>query len=115
MNEFSWQALSPALPEIFLAIAGMVLLIAGVVRGNDGLRTISWGVIGSFALAAMFLLGLDWERSVIFNGMFVLDRFAGFMKLFVLVGLMATIAISIRYLQQEKLVRFEYPIYGCIL
>jgi len=110
MTELTWATIMPALPELFLAIAGMVLLMAGAFRGNEGTQMICWATVASFGLAAMFLLGLDWERTVIFNGMFVLDRFAGFMKLFVLIGLMATIAISIRYLYQENLARFEYPV-----
>ena len=110
MTDFSWAGLAPALPEIFLAFSGMVLLIAGVFRGNEGTQLICWSAIGSFALAAMFLLGLDWERGEAFNGMFVIDRFAGFMKLFVLVGLMVSISISIRYLEQENMARFEYPV-----
>ncbi len=110
MSEFSWAYITPALPEMFLAIAGMVLLIAGVFRGNEGTKMLCWATIGSFALAATFLLGLDWERTTSFGGMFILDRFAGFMKLFVLLGLMVTMAISVRYLYQEQMARFEYPI-----
>ncbi len=100
----------PAFPEIFLACAGMVLLMVGAFRGNEGTRTICWGTVAAFALTAMFLLGTSWEKTVIFNGMFVLDQFAGFMKLFVLTGLMTTISISVRYLYLEQLARFEYPI-----
>lgn len=110
MNTLNLASLMPALPEIFLACAGMVLLMVGAFRGNEGTKLICWATVASFAVAAIFLLGLDWERTVILNGMFVLDRFAGFMKLFVLVGLMTTIAISIRYLYQEQLARFEYPV-----
>ena len=110
MNSLKWVDMAPALPEIYLAIAGMVLLVAGVFRGNDGTRLICWGVMGSFAIAAMFLLGLDWDDTVAFNGMFVLDRFAGFMKLFVLVGLITAMSISVRYLYQENIARFEYPL-----
>lgn len=110
MTEFSWAMMTPALPELFLVVAGMILLMAGVFRGNEGTRTLCWATIGSFAVAAMFLLGLDWNRTVSFNGMFVLDQFAGFMKLLVLVGLAASVAMSVRYLEQEQVSRFEYPI-----
>ena len=79
MNEWSWNSLVPALPELFLACAGMVLLMAGAFRGNEGTKLICWAAVASFAVAAVFLLGLEWERTVIFNGMFVLDQFAGFM------------------------------------
>jgi len=110
MSEISWNYLLPALPEIFLALAGLVLLIVGVFRGNEGTRTICWAVIGSFAVAAMLLLGLEWTEVRSFNNMFILDGFGAFMKLLILIGLMASLAISIRYLYQENIVRFEYPV-----
>jgi len=110
MIDLSWSGLQPILPELFLACAGMFLLIVGVFRGNHSTRLISWSVACSFAIAALFLLGLSWERTVILNGMFILDSFAGLMKLLVLLGLVASIILSVRYLYQERLARFEYPI-----
>lgn len=102
--------LIPALPEIFLALSALALLIVGVVTGNGGTRTLLWAAICCFFLAGMFLLGLHWDRTEILGGMFVLDQFSGFMKLLVLVGLASSLAISAQYLYQENLVRFEYPI-----
>jgi NADH-quinone oxidoreductase subunit N len=102
--------LLPLLPEIFLACAGMVLLVIGVIRGNDSTNTLCWAVIVSFALAGIFLLGLDWDRTLALSGMFVMDRFAGFMKMLVIVGLCASLALAVRFVYQEHMARFEYPI-----
>jgi NADH-quinone oxidoreductase subunit N len=102
--------LAPLLPEIFLAIAGMGLLIVGVSQGNTSTRVICWATSLAFAITVFLLLGLSWEPRVVLNGMFVFDEFAGFMKLIILVGLIASLAISVRYLQQEGIERFEYPI-----
>ncbi|MCB9991410.1 MAG: NADH-quinone oxidoreductase subunit NuoN [Rhodospirillales bacterium] len=110
MTDASNFSLMPALPEVFLALAGMVLLVAGVFRGNEGTRLICWATVGAFGVAAMFLLGLNWEQQITFGGLFIMDRFAGFMKLLVLIGLMLSMAISVRYLAQERINRFEYPI-----
>ena len=110
MTETHNLILMPALPELFLALSGMVFMLAGAFRGNMGTPLICWAVVGSFGVSAMFLLGLDWERSTALGGMFVLDSFAGFMKLLVLLGLMLSVSISVRYLDQEQISRFEYPI-----
>src|SRR5579862_5646632 len=63
----------PALPEIALAIAAMLLLLIGVFRGESSTRLVSWlavlVLIGILLLAAR--LGLD--RRVGFYGMFVTD------------------------------------------
>ncbi|MEC8666137.1 MAG: NADH-quinone oxidoreductase subunit NuoN [Pseudomonadota bacterium] len=110
MSSLSLAYLMPALPEIFMALSGLGLLVVGVFLGNGGTRTISWSVAASFAVAALLLLGLDWDRIETFNGMFVLDRFTGFMKLFVLVGLITSVMISVRFLYQVQIARFEYPV-----
>lgn len=103
--------LSLALPELFLASAAMFFLIFGVFRGNEVTRFISGAVIMSFGVAALFLIGLDWKTpQVTMNGLFVLDSFSMFLKLLVMAGLAASVALSIRYLQLEKIERFEYPV-----
>jgi NADH-quinone oxidoreductase subunit N len=98
------------LPEIFLATAGFVLLMMGVLRGNKYTRSMCSAVNIFFALTLLFLLWISWDKTLLFNGMFVMDRFAGVMKLLILVGLIASLSISVRYLYQENIQRFEYPI-----
>ncbi len=110
MGDFAFSQLLPALPEIFLALSGMLLLVVGVALGNAGTKTISYAAIVCFLVSGMFVLGLDWDRTVLLNGMFVFDEFGAFMKLLVLVGLCAALGLSIQFLYQEQIVRFEYPV-----
>ncbi|MCD8570105.1 MAG: NADH-quinone oxidoreductase subunit NuoN [Alphaproteobacteria bacterium] len=102
--------LIPLLPEIFMALTGMGLLIVGVLQGNDSTRIICWFSALAFILTFVLVLGLNWETQKVLGGMFVFDQFAGFMKLLVLLGLCVSLAISVRYLIQEQLERFEYPL-----
>lgn len=102
--------LIPLLPEIFLSLVGMGLLIVGVSQGNVSTRVICWACAAAFAVTALILLGIGWETQAVLNKMFVMDKFAGFMKLLILVGLIASMALSVRYLIQEGMERFEYPI-----
>jgi NADH-quinone oxidoreductase subunit N len=39
-----------------------------------------------------------------------MDKFAGFMKLMILTGLIASVALSVRYLVEEGMERFEFPV-----
>jgi NADH-quinone oxidoreductase subunit N len=110
MTSLALTDLLPAMPEIFLALIGMVLLVLGVVRGNEGTNAICWAAVWAFVIAGILMLGLDWGRHVTLGGMFVMDGFAGYMKLLVLGGLALSLILSIRYLEQEGLQRFEYPI-----
>ena len=110
MSGLSWSDLTPLLPEIFMALSAMVLLIVGVFRGNGGTAMLCWATIAVFGLAGIFMLGLDWDRHTALNDMFVMDRFGGYMKMLILVGLAASLALSVRYIYEEHMARFEYPI-----
>ncbi|MFN3827588.1 MAG: NADH-quinone oxidoreductase subunit NuoN [Micavibrio sp.] len=110
MSNFSLMELTPVFPEIFMALAGMVLLVAGVARGNQSTSFISWSVVCTFAITGMFLLGVSWDDRTVLNDMFRLNPFIGFVKLLILAGLMATVALSVRYLYEEIIICFEYPI-----
>jgi NADH-quinone oxidoreductase subunit N len=100
----------PALPEIALAIAAMLLLLVGVFRGEGSTRLVSWlavlVLVGILVLAAR--LGL--ERRVAFYGMFVTDAFGLFMKALVLIGSAVAIVMSIRFNEEHQIARFEFPV-----
>jgi NADH-quinone oxidoreductase subunit N len=100
----------PALPEIALAVAAMVLLLIGVFRGETSTRLVSWlavlVLIGVLVLAAR--LGVD--RRVGFYGMFVTDAFALFMKALVLIGSAVSIVMAMRYNDDHQIARFEFPV-----
>ncbi len=110
MSELSLAYIMPALPEIFLALASMALLICGVLMGNRQTFTLGWLTVITLAVAGLLVLGLDWTRTVTFNGLFVIDGFTAYVKMFVILGLIASLAMSIRYLYQEQMARFEYPV-----
>ncbi|QQG35320.1 MAG: NADH-quinone oxidoreductase subunit NuoN [Micavibrio aeruginosavorus] len=110
MNNFNPVEFSAVFPELFMAVAAMVLLVAGAVRGNGLTAFISWSVLATFAITAMFLLGIDWDSRTVMGDMFRMNPFTGFIKLLILAGLGATTALSVRYLYEEAMARFEYPI-----
>ncbi|HWD57605.1 MAG TPA: NADH-quinone oxidoreductase subunit NuoN [Stellaceae bacterium] len=100
----------PALPEIALACAAMVLLLIGVLRGEGSTRLVSWlsvlVLIGILVLASR--MGLD--RHVAFYGMFVTDAFALFMKALVLIGSAVSIVMAMRFNEEHRIARFEFPV-----
>lgn len=101
--------LMPAMPEIILALGAMVLLMIGAFGG----RNISYAVFGG----AMGLLGGTFLVLLLvpnfgetFGGSFILDDFAYFLKLIVLVGSFFAIAMSWAYAKSQSFDHFEYPI-----
>jgi NADH-quinone oxidoreductase subunit N len=106
----SFPDLMPALPEIFLACAAMALLLIGVFLGEKSTRIVASLAVLSFIITGALLLMGHSGRVVTFNGMFVADGFAVFMKILVLVGSSLTLIMSLDYLEHENMSRFEYPV-----
>ena len=102
--------LIPLLPEIFLSLVAMGLLIVGAFHGNMSTRVICWNSSAALLIASVILLSISWSYDTVLNGLFVMDEFAGFLKLLIIIGLIASLALSVRYIQQEGMERFEYPV-----
>ncbi len=108
--EFVAPALWPALPEIFLALSGMALLMLGVFRGDGFTRTTAHLTVLAMVLAAVLATGYGGERVVTFNGLFVMDAFGSFVKVLILVGAGLSVILSLGYIEREKMARFEFPV-----
>ncbi len=101
----------PALPEIFLACAAMALMMVGVfVKPENAYRTVSTLAMVVLVVAGGLVLNDGGAYETAMFGMFVVDQFAVFMKVLILVGSIAALILSEGYVQREKMARFEYPI-----
>jgi len=99
-----------ALPELFLASAGMVLLMLGVFRGEGSLRLVLVLSVVSVVIAGVLLVLPARPATIAFGGLFVTDSFGDFMKLLVLIGSAVTMIMSLRFAEREQMARFEIPI-----
>jgi NADH-quinone oxidoreductase subunit N len=110
MPAFALPALSPALPEMVLAGAAMVLLVLGALRGEGSTRLVSWLAIGALLVVLLTAHLVGGERRIGFYGMFVVDAFGLFMKTLILAGSAVTILMAMRYNEEEGIARFEFPV-----
>lgn len=100
-----------ALPEIFLAGAGMALLLLGVFSKGTSVRPVAWLAVLALATATVLVIGVQPDGTVVsFNGLFVLDSFAVFLKVLILGGTAFGIVMSLGYLERENMARFEFPV-----
>ena len=101
----------PLLPEIFLAVSAMVLLVLGAFQhAAYATREITWLSVLVLAIAAALVAASGFGRQVTLNDMFVTDGFAVFMKILVLAGSLLSIILSMRFNEKEQIARFEYPV-----
>src|SRR5438045_369312 len=121
MNNSSF-ILAPALPELFLAVAAMVLLMVGVFSKGGGrmhhgapgsaaaknARMVGWLALGVLVVAEFLVANSSIERVSILADMFISDAFAGFSKLLIILGSALTLIIAMDYNEREDMARFEY-------
>jgi NADH-quinone oxidoreductase subunit N len=103
----------PALPEMFLAGAAMLLLLLGVYQhGRHVPREIAWlsVVVLLIAMALVLTFGVGSAPQVTLNKMFVIDGFAVFFKTLVLLGGVFSIILALRFNEAEGIARVEYPV-----
>jgi len=98
------------IPEIFLALIGMVLLMYGVFRKNDSLTPLTYMTIASF-FVAIVLVNLHSSKTELgFNELFLSNHFTQFCKVLILLSSSAVLLMSIKHLEKENINRFEYPV-----
>ncbi len=110
MDGFSWIILSPIKQEIFLAVIGMLLLMVGAFRGKTSVGFIMSAVIVAIFAAMGSVLYSDWTPIDTLNGMIIVDGFSEWMKVLILGGLAGSLLLSVSWLRENDLLKFEYPI-----
>lgn len=99
-----------AAPEIMLSLAAMALLMVGVYRGNQVTGLLSWISVLVLVVVGFTVLQQPEGRQLAFGGSFVVDSFAKMMKILVYIGSSFALIMSMGYLKNERLERFEIPI-----
>ena len=100
-----WQT---ALPELMLACAGMAIMIFGVLSHGNAFRMASLLVVGALLLAGVLVMG--GTAGLGYSGLFSADAFSRFIKLLILAASVLAVILSLDYIEQENLRRFEFPV-----
>src|SRR5262249_9025609 len=103
MDQLIYQ---PAIPEIWIAVAGMALLLVGAFRGDQASRLIGLASMVVLLVALFLTLNapLPGGKAVLaFNGLFTVDSFAIYAKSLVLVASVLSIFMTLSYVEREKM------------
>jgi NADH-quinone oxidoreductase subunit N len=104
------QDLAPIFPEMFLALAAMLLLMYGVFRKSSDDESAGWIAIVLLIVTGALIVRQDPGTAQLFEGAVIVDDFARFMKLLILVGSAFAIILSFDYLKDAKILKFEFPV-----
>ncbi|WP_055049217.1 NADH-quinone oxidoreductase subunit NuoN [Devosia sp. A16] len=105
----SFASLAPAYPELLLAVGAVVVLLVSLFWKGISSTAISIVAIG-LLLVVLALLLLQPATGVLFNGVFIVDGFARYMKALVLGGAAATLLISLSNSKEHGIDKFEYAV-----
>jgi NADH-quinone oxidoreductase subunit N len=110
MQEMSTYA--PLLPEIVVALGAMAILMLGVFRSAEDGRDYVASVLAVAVLvaAALLVATAPDARQLLFDGGFIVDAFARFMKILVLAGAALVLVMSFADLSRNKLLSPEYVV-----
>lgn len=109
MHEFIAQSLPIVGPELIVSVGAMVLLMVGTFVGERSGRLVMSLAVAVILGAAVWLLAATPE-GVAFGGSLILDPFARFMKVLVLLGSAAAVLMTMSFAKNERFDRFEFPV-----
>lgn len=101
--------LGALLPEFIIAVGGMVLMMGGVYAGDQSQRVVNWCAIALLLATAGLILAME-PRALAFNGAFIADAFAEFVKVLVLIGAALVLFMGQSYVEREHMARFEFSV-----
>ena len=99
------------LPEIFISISIMFLLILGVFRNDSSKLIHNFSLITLIITTAIvFNETAEVKKMFLFNDSVTIDYLSSFMKMLTLISAFLVLSISKNYLKIYKISKIEYPI-----
>lgn len=109
-HSFISPDLSTAFPHIFLALLALMIMIFGVSRKDEDYETVNNLSIFTLLAVAGVILRFSNNEMEGFGGLFVTDTYAAIMQIMVLLGAAVALLMAPRYIERERIMRFEYPV-----
>jgi NADH-quinone oxidoreductase subunit N len=105
------ENLNLVLPEIFISLSIMFLLVLGVFK-NDSSKIIFNISLLVLLIASIITLNETFsiDRVTLFNNSLVIDHMSSLMKIITLIGAFLVLVISSAYLKSFKIFKIEYPV-----
>ncbi|MBI1239600.1 MAG: NADH-quinone oxidoreductase subunit NuoN [Alphaproteobacteria bacterium] len=104
------QDLAVLMPELVLAGSILVLMMYGAFRGDRSTMEISALAVLAILIAGVIVVFQPGTGGLAFHGLVRIDAFTDFMKVLVLAGAALSILMSARFLREERIERFEFPL-----
>ena len=98
------------LPEIFISLSIMFLLILGVFK-NKSSNLVHYFSIGFLLITGILIFNNPLDLNItLFRGSYIVDNLSSYMKILTILGGAIVLSISRKYLKLFKIFLIEYPI-----
>ncbi len=104
-----FASLAPAYPELLMAVGALVLLMLGVVLNKERSALVSWLAICLLAATGLLVV-LHPVDGVVFNGLFIVDSFARYMKVLVIGGAALSLVLAHSNAEENGVHKYEYAV-----
>lgn len=104
-----FASLAPAYPEMLVALGAVVLLVLGVIINKERSPLVSWLAVLLLAATAVLIMAQPAD-GVLFNGLFIADSFARFMKVLVIGGAGLALILSMPHALENGVHKYEYAV-----
>jgi NADH-quinone oxidoreductase subunit N len=112
MTQFNLAAINfvwlPILPMVIVAVAAIVVLLAGVRIEDSESEGLGLLTLASLGVAFVFTLGIVGQYGIAFAGAISIDSFSAFFQLVILIAAMFTVMMSLDYAAENRIPGAEY-------
>ena len=109
--------LKVVLPELFLVVCSLGLIVYGVVLSTSRthnypilITQMSWLVQLCLGWALVLIVSNPWTHSTVLSNSFIVDSGTTFFKGLILLGTMVTLFLFQDFLRRQSINSFEFPI-----
>ena len=96
-------------PELILAVGALALLMIGVFSGDRATGTVTGLAVALLLAAGVCVIWFSGEGEA-FNGAYIADGFARFMKILALIGSITAMIMAVGHAKNDHLDKFEFPV-----
>ena len=98
------------LPEIFISLALMLLLVMGVFKKNSSTLIYNLSIFSLIILLALVVNLISINETFLFNNSYKIDDLSTFMKILTIISGIFVMLTSSKYLKLNKIFKIEYPV-----
>ncbi|SHG96610.1 NADH dehydrogenase subunit N [Thermosyntropha lipolytica DSM 11003] len=91
--------LSLLLPEIITASLGVLVILLAVILPGKGEKTVQTLTVAGLVAVLFLAVKIGVDKEVLFNGIYIIDAYAGFFKILFLTGAILVILSSANYVK----------------